>query len=76
MDAFAPPSEVLHRRIAIIEEAMPKMMDYIRREGPRKVYDCINRIYEKSGKRGRHPETLHQTHACLPAGPAVPIYEA
>jgi hypothetical protein len=50
VDSFAQPSDVLHRRIAIIEEAMPEMMDYIRREGPRKVYDGINRIYEKSAK--------------------------
>jgi len=50
VDAFAQPSEVLHRRIAIIKEAMPKMTDYIRREGPKEVYDGINRIYEKSAK--------------------------
>jgi hypothetical protein len=50
VDAFAQPSDVLHRRIAIIEEAMPKMIDYIGREGPRKVYDGINGIYEKSAK--------------------------
>jgi hypothetical protein len=26
------------------------MTDYIRREGPKEVYDGINRIYEKSAK--------------------------
>jgi hypothetical protein len=50
VDSFAQSSEELTRQIGIVEEAMPKMMDYIRREGPRKVYDGVNRIYEKSEK--------------------------
>jgi hypothetical protein len=50
VDSFAQSSEELTRRIGIVEEVMPKMMDYIRRELPTNVYDGINRIYEKSAK--------------------------
>jgi hypothetical protein len=50
VDSFAQSSEELTRRIGIVEEAMAKMMDYIRREAPANVYDGINRIYEKSAK--------------------------
>jgi hypothetical protein len=50
VDSFAQPLEKLNRRIETAEEAMAKMMDYIRREAPTNVYDGINRIYEKSAK--------------------------
>jgi hypothetical protein len=50
VDSFAQSSDELTRRIGIVEEAMPKMMDYIRREAPTNVYGGINRIYEKSVK--------------------------
>jgi hypothetical protein len=50
VDSFAEPLEKLNHRIEMVEEAMAKMMDYIRREAPANVYDGINRIYEKSEK--------------------------
>jgi hypothetical protein len=50
VDSFAEPLEKLNHRIETVEEAMAKMMDYIRREAPANVYDGINRIYEKSEK--------------------------
>jgi hypothetical protein len=43
VDSFAQSSDELTRRIGIVEEAMPKMMDYIRREVSTNVYDGINK---------------------------------
>jgi hypothetical protein len=47
VDARTLPPEVLYRRIGKIKECMPEMIDYLRREAPRGVYDGINGLYEE-----------------------------
>jgi hypothetical protein len=51
VDARTLPPEVLYRRIGKIKECMPEMIDYLRREAPRGVYDGIKGFTRNSQTR-------------------------